>query len=782
MSEPTRTGTPPIERALVDLFASPDPEPVFVASLERRLLAQAEAMPHRTGTSRAPSSWSGWLGALWRHRAMAVAVGLLLILALAVATIGPARVVAAIQDLVGYVPGIGFVDLEATRLLAAPVEVTRDGVTLRVEQAIAGPDNTKIVVRSEGLPPEDLLWPDGAEQQGDFAPLLRLPDGRTLTTGTWTLRLGGGTLEFPSLPDGVYRAMLELPRLPLVPTGAAPENWQVPLDLRPATGDLVADLYAEPYAPAGAEETHHEITLRVLAVAHSAEETVVRVQVQWPNPDWEWPTIGYNLPVLRDNLGHEYHYAPASSTGSSVQTEVIRIPDPQQITPTPTPELPTDETTQTFAPVSPSAGQLALWVDAVSFAVPAEASFVVDLGDAPQVGDRWPLDISLTVAGFPVHISGARLVQEELELRDGAVQRTLLQFDLDSVPDQDGRMLRHIGLAGDQSWFSGTTGGYEPQSRTIRTGLKLVDGTRIPGGPTEVRVERANVVFHGPWILTWSIPGADEADGTQAAPVVRHPANAVQTRQGLTLRASQVVQTDRLAAITVELDDPPPGLLLNRVWGWNPATKSSDLYLVDERGRRYELTNGVTWRPGDEQPWTTRDSQNSPTLSFEPLDPLARRATLHVPGLELFVATHFAFDVAVPAGVEMQARDEPPWPASEPWALDIPIEVDGYHLRLSQARLEGFNDSTCLTLIPEGPEDQPGGPWLRGLRPAAIVAPDGRSLDLAYASRFGQAGTLFDLTDPETGAVLPGRYHFDLEGVMVAVAGPWELSWNLGAP
>ncbi|NLF10550.1 MAG: hypothetical protein GX597_02050, partial [Anaerolineaceae bacterium] len=603
MGEPTRTGTPQIERALVDLFASPDPEPVFVASLERRLLAQAEAMPHRIGTSRAPSSWSGWLDGLRRHRAMAVAAGLLMILALAVAAIGPARVVAAIQDLVGYVPGIGFVDLEATRLLAAPVEVTRDGVTLRVEQAIAGPDNTKIVVRSEGLPPEDLLWPDGAEQQGDFAPLLRLPDGRTLTTATWTLRLGGGTLEFPSLPDGVYRVKLELPRLPLVPTGAAPENWQVPLDLRPATGDLVTDLFAEPYAPAGAEETHHEITLRVLAVAHSAEETVVRVQVQWPNPDWEWPTIGYNLPVLRDNLGHEYHHAPASSTGSSVQTEVIRIPDPQQITPTPTPELPTDETTQTFAAVSPSAGQLALWVDAVSFAVPAEASFVVDLGDAPQVGDRWPLDISLTVAGFPVNISGARLVQEELELRDGTVQQTLLQFDLDSVPDQDGRMLRHIGLAGDQSWFSGTTGGYEPQSRTIRTGLELVDGTRIPGGPTEVRVERADVVFHGPWILTWSIPGAGKTDGTRAAPVVRHPANAVQSRQGLTLRASQVVQTDRLAAITVELDDPPPGFLLNRVWGWNPATKSSDLYLADERGRRYELTNGVTWRPGDERPW-----------------------------------------------------------------------------------------------------------------------------------------------------------------------------------
>ena len=75
------------------------------------------------------------------------------------------------------------------------------------------------------LPPEDRLWPDGPRQEGDFEPLLRLPDGRTLSTGTWTLRLGGGTLEFPSLPDGVYRITLELSHLPLVPGGAAPESW-----------------------------------------------------------------------------------------------------------------------------------------------------------------------------------------------------------------------------------------------------------------------------------------------------------------------------------------------------------------------------------------------------------------------------------------------------------------------------------------------------------------------------------------------------------------------------
>jgi len=62
------------------------------------------------------------------------------------------------------------------------------------------------------------------------------------------------------------------------------------------------------------------------------------------------------------------------------------------------------------------------------------------------------------------------------------------------------------------------------------------------------------------------------------------------------------------------------------------------------------------------------------------------------------------------------------------------------------------------------------------------VAPYGRPLDLTYASRFGQTGTLFDLADPDTDVVLSGRYRFELKGLTMAVSAPWALSWNLGEP
>ena len=44
------------------------------------------------------------------------------------------------------------------------------------------------------------------------------------------------------------------------------------------------------------------------------------------------------------------------------------------------------------------------------------------------------------------------------------------------------------------------------------------------------------------------------------------------------------------------------------------------------------------------------------------------------------------------------------------------------------------------------------------------------------------AALAFDVRNSETGQVLPGVYQVELEGVNVAVRGPWELTWEvLGA-
>ena len=780
--------SPRIEEALEALFSTATPDAAFVAGLERQLLARGATLAswHAAGESSPRRFWMRWMQPLSQHRWATAALGLLLAVAVALTIIGPQHVWADLQRLLGYVPGVGFVDLEETRVLTVPVEVTRDGVTLRVEQVLAQPNRTVVVIRSEGLPPEDRLWPHGTRERGDYQPELRLPDGRTLASKKWTLRLGAGTLEFPPLPEGVYRVTLELPRLPLVPAGAAPEEWAVPLNLRPATGELVAELFPQPYAPLDASDTHAGITLRVLAVAHSPEETALRLQVQWPDPEWEFPHIGGDqLPVLRDDLGHVYHESVPSSSGSSVQTVAVRIPENAQVKPTPTPAVPTAERTLAFAPVSPSARHLTLVVDGLRFEVPAEGGFTVDLGDDPQVGDYWPLDVSLTVAGFPVHITGARLVEEPIVLPDGPGQRMLLQFDIAPVPDRGNRALRGLHLESDT--FSGGGGGYNAIAGRLRTSLDLREGQPIPTGPVQVQVSSISLLIRGPWNLTWAVPGADEA---RAVPVTLHPARAIQTRDSLTLRVDEVTLTDRLTAITVGLDDPPPGVAFSRIPSWNPATRRHELYLEDDRGRCYEYTWSVGWQPhGEQTSEVLENSHASETLVFQSVQPLARRLTLHAPAVEVTLSGMAAFDVSVPTGLTMEAYPGEV-PASAPWSVDIPVEVSGYQLRFTQARLEELNGTTMLVLTSARFEGQQGDRRLTGLRLASVRAPNGQLVDLSSA--FGHAGPeyeggyrarlAFDVVDPEAGIVRPGRYHVELDGVTVAVQGPWTLTCNLRAP
>jgi len=781
---PAASVSPRIEQALGDLFAAADPEPAFVAALEGQLLAQAQRV-QRPAMARGRTRWTGWPGALWRHRAVAVAAGLVLILALAVAAVGPARVVAAIQDLVGYVPGIGFVDLEKTRLLVAPVEVTREGVTLRVEQVIAGPDRTEVVVRSEGLHPDDLVWDPAARLDGARF-VLRLLNDRGMTSQKATTRFGEGTIEFGPVPKGMYRVTLELERLPGVPAGGAPENWIVPLDLRPATGELVADLFSPPYAPDGAEDTHHGISLRVLAAGHSPEETAVRVQMQWADPEWERPALGYiHRPQRRDDLGHVYHEGPMPGSGSVVQVEVM--PQPGGAIPTQPPDVPTEEVTLAFSTVSPSARELVLWVDGVDFEVPAEGRFVIDLGDDPHIGDAWPLDVRLDVAGFPVHLTAMRLVQQEV----GGELRTYLLFTVEPVPDQNGRTLHSIGLRTDLDVWEGGYGRYRPQSRILTTGLSLRSGAGVPSGRVEVLVEGAGVYFHGPWRLRWTVPAAaavaaagkePAADEARTLPVTRHDV-ASSTHSGLTLEISEAVQTDRLLAATVRLVNPPAGVALNRALQSRPPATTSMLYIEDNRGRRSDLNGDVSW--GIESPLVQLGADAPPlsdTLNFEPLHPTARRVTLHVPAIELFLSGAMSFDIAVPEGIEMSSQDRFGIPASEPWPVDISLDAAGYRVHLSSVYLQGMEDRPQLVLIGDDPPDPDTGAWLTAVRPTSITGPDGQPLDPAHAAPYGRTNYVFDLSGPETGAVRPGCYHFELDGMTVAVAGPWELSWNLGAP
>jgi hypothetical protein len=500
MSE--RMGSSPDEDFTLEeglkVLLSHRPGPAFVERLEDRLLAEhgsrggVKAKRRVSAVDRLRRLGPGIVPTAPRLRWAAVTLAALALLLVSLLVIGPERAWAGLQAWLGYVPGVGFVDPAENRLLAGPQSVTRDGVTLQVNQVVAGPTETVVLIDSRGLPPEAELWPSGRPDSERPQAWLHLPGGERLAAKGWTAGLGHAGLLFPPLPPDVYRVTFELSALPLVPAGAAPENWSIPLVLQPARGDNLREAYAPPDAAA----TQAGVTLSILTVAHSSDGTAVRLRAHWNEPgrDFNW-SFWSGEPVLRDEHGNVYRRTWGAGP---VNPTVARI-DPLA-TPWPPPGGYTAETTLLFEPVPPGVNRLTLAVEAVAFVQKAEGELRLDLGPAAAVGQSWPLDTTWNVAGYPVHIRAVRLDYGHM-----AVLPYRLRFETEVEQLHDTELLAGLLLTARDLPFDrqGSSSGDYAREGVLAPDLLLPD---IPNQAFTVAAESATLLIPGPWTITWPRP------------------------------------------------------------------------------------------------------------------------------------------------------------------------------------------------------------------------------------------------------------------------------------
>ena len=88
-----------------------------------------------------------------------------------------------------------------------------------------------------------------------------------------------------------------------------------------------------------------------------------------------------------------------------------------------------------FEPLHPEARELTLTGRRVPVRL-GQRHGQIDFGDAPQIGDVFPVDAKLH-CGSLVHLSGARLVLERTGGARRDLARTLLQFDAQQIRPQD---------------------------------------------------------------------------------------------------------------------------------------------------------------------------------------------------------------------------------------------------------------------------------------------------------------------------------------------------------
>jgi hypothetical protein len=208
------------------LFAPAENE--FLGRLRRRVSA---AEPARRSARRGVSRRLAFV--------LSVASAVLAIVLIA----GPDRVSAFMQSVLGYIPGMGFVESEGTlRTIAAPLAVTRDGITLTVEQAVFDSKRSILVYSVEGIPWEArAASEDSAECLG--LPTLQPEGGAALEAAGADMRGWGSgyrtRLTYGAVSAAADRVTLRVPCLTGARPGAAPEDWELTFELVPASAATV---------------------------------------------------------------------------------------------------------------------------------------------------------------------------------------------------------------------------------------------------------------------------------------------------------------------------------------------------------------------------------------------------------------------------------------------------------------------------------------------------------------------------------------------------------------
>ena len=431
-----------------------------------------------------------------RQKVFATAFLVLLVLLIGLVSVPSVR--AAIQRWIGYAPGIGLISEGQIRVLAEPVSVTRDGITVTVEDMWAASDRTLIQVSIEGWPWGSLVMEHPREGCLDHA-ILRLPD-RELTHTQPQSSLGWATgyelkSLYPALPSTVDEVTFVMPCLILAKPGEAPEDWELSLRLVPAPPDAVfpvieistpveaiptLPVQAPPQTNAGL--TTDGVSLALDRAVQMEDGYLIYVTIHYENSGLGSvdipldPATFHLLNASGQEVAYELDWDATNEiqgtfvpgqTAFAIKTAPIQIPGP-----------------------------LTLVVDALTASLATDASFTFDPGPDPQPKQAWDLGLDLDVGnGHSLRVS-----RVTYDLTDGV--QAYLRFDMES---ETGVM--YATLLDKAHPLTGMAGGGGGGSFSIGSFTSdLYYNEPLPEGPLTVTVTSISAQFPGHWETAWIPP------------------------------------------------------------------------------------------------------------------------------------------------------------------------------------------------------------------------------------------------------------------------------------
>ncbi len=414
-------------------------------------------------------------------------------------------VVYAIGKSLSYIPGVGIVDQSAAlRVLVEPVSMTRDGITLTVEQAILTSDKTVVVYKVEGIPSEARPKGESGFACNPTTPTLLLPDGTKLNMNGGN-GSGWGTgyqtgLNYPPIPNEVDTVKFLLPCLEGVAPVAAPQDWELTLRFMPAPPDLtvvpiieIATPLPTPPAPVSVSlaesDSFMDLTYHLESMKRIEQGYILETSIQWEEGLYADYGVGTGAEItLTDANGKTIDL-------NWLQDEKYRLP------------------------VDPRRGLMGHSMDDGSFTAPltltlpwvganlpleSKPQFTFDPGTNPQPGQVWQINQTINVLGHSVKIISARYITRD-DLKDQEWMRFMpediygFEFTLEADP-----AFRSIALAV-QAGYSADGGGTSG-TPTIRDENGIIKSYAMMGGkiisPLTISIPYVDIAHQ--WQITFN--------------------------------------------------------------------------------------------------------------------------------------------------------------------------------------------------------------------------------------------------------------------------------------
>ncbi len=419
----------------------------------------------------------------------------------------------AIGRLTGYIPGIGMIDQSAPlRVLAEPVTVTREGVTITVTEAVLSADKTVILVKVEGVPREAYPTDESIGCLGNAN--LRLADGTILEggyigAGRWTHY--ENRLEYGPIPANVNEAVLTFDCFGFTKPGALPENWEIPLRFAPAPPGMTVAPVIELSTPAVTNIPAADVTSTPVLSNTMTLNGITLTLEKFVEVEGGYQLYG-SLDLSKLSLPAQSYFNTmglltlTDANGNRIPFEAVQS-EPQENTVYDPNKVAWIYRTNQKA----FAGPLVLSLLSVEMQITPQIPFELDLGSTPQIGQTWEINRDLNFEGHTVRLVSAQLVKS-----DDPQWASFLKF---TYEDKEGGTFIDVMDDVPQKPLIEVAGGGGGGGGGPLTGIRLASMAygEIPSGPHHFTIS-ATVPYRvsGSWQVVWNPPFTTEPIPTPA--------------------------------------------------------------------------------------------------------------------------------------------------------------------------------------------------------------------------------------------------------------------------